>query len=73
MYRKKSFGLEKVVEDTLVVLNTFMTRIENVMASFTNNIHPRTVISRHSIVSKTPIDIVTNIVATKVPRGRGLE
>lgn len=44
-----------------------MTNMENVMDSFINNIFPEAAMPRYSIVTLT--DIVTNMLAAKVPRG----
>lgn len=72
MYHKKGSELEKVVENMLATQNTFVTRMENAMASFTNNTFPRAVVPCHPTSTETLADISTNTVIAKVSCSSGV-
>lgn len=73
MYRRNNFGFKRMVETTLAAQNTFLLRMENTMASFTNDAFPGTTMPHRPMMTNTSADLATNTVAEKVPRGFEVE
>lgn len=71
-FHKKGFGLEKMVKNMLAAQNTFVMRMENAIASFTNNTFLGAVVPCHPISTEILAGIATNTVIAKVSCGSGI-